>query len=166
MGLDVSHGCWSGAYSAFMRWRRQIAKCAGIPLPLMEGYYVPPNEEVLEWLRPREGGPLCRSHLGPALTYWLDDVQSALPLSWEPFRWNWRVGFSDPLIVLLNHSDCDGKIDSEDCAHLAERLEGLLPQLRELSDDPGHIGSWVEKTQRFIDGLRLAAAAGEAVEFH
>lgn len=31
MGLDVSHGCWSGAYSAFMRfitWRRAAAAAA------------------------------------------------------------------------------------------------------------------------------------------
>ncbi len=29
MGLDVSHDCWHGAYSAFMRWRRKLAEVAG-----------------------------------------------------------------------------------------------------------------------------------------
>jgi hypothetical protein len=38
MGLDISHGCWEGAYSAFMRWRQQIAEVAGIPLMLMDGF--------------------------------------------------------------------------------------------------------------------------------
>ena len=26
MGLDCSHGCWHGAYSAFMRWRAKLAR--------------------------------------------------------------------------------------------------------------------------------------------
>lgn len=30
MGLDTTHGCWSGAYSAFSRWRDAIAVAAGI----------------------------------------------------------------------------------------------------------------------------------------
>lgn len=29
MGLDVSHDAWSGAYSAFHRWRKSLAKAAG-----------------------------------------------------------------------------------------------------------------------------------------
>lgn len=29
MGLDISHDCWHGAYSAFMRWRMAIAEVAG-----------------------------------------------------------------------------------------------------------------------------------------
>ncbi len=39
MGLDTSHGCWHGAYSAFMRWRRKLAEVAGFPpLDSMEGF--------------------------------------------------------------------------------------------------------------------------------
>ena len=29
MGLDTTHDCWHGAYSAFMRWRQKIAEVAG-----------------------------------------------------------------------------------------------------------------------------------------
>lgn len=29
MGLDVSHDCWHGAYSAFNRWRNKLAEVAG-----------------------------------------------------------------------------------------------------------------------------------------
>jgi hypothetical protein len=40
MGLDTTHNCWHGAYSAFMRWRQEIAKAAGLPpLDLMEGFF-------------------------------------------------------------------------------------------------------------------------------
>ena len=158
MGLDISHGCWRGAYTAFNRWRHKLAELAGIPLPLMVGYYVAPREDLLDWVRPRKGGPLCKDSRGPALLHWIEDVMPSLPLSWDP--WD-----DDPLVVLLDHSDCDGEIAPEDCNLLADRLEQLLPQLAELEDDQGHIGDWREKTQRFITGLRAAAVAGEAVEF-
>lgn len=159
MGLDTTHDCWHGSYTAFNRWRHKIAELAGIPLPLMEGFYEPPREEPLEWIKPRPGGPQCGHPNGPWLYHWLEDVIAALPLSWEP----WEL---DPLAVLLNHSDCDGKLEAGDCGPIARRLEELLPELAELPDDPGHIQNWVQKTQRFIDGLRAAEAAGESVEFH
>ncbi len=39
MGLDVSHGCWHGPYSAFHRWRVQLAELAKYPpLGLMDGF--------------------------------------------------------------------------------------------------------------------------------
>jgi hypothetical protein len=41
MGLDVSHECWTGAYSAFHIWRCKIAELKGLPpLELMEGFYI------------------------------------------------------------------------------------------------------------------------------
>lgn len=50
MGLDTTHNCWHGAYSAFMRFRRCVAKAAGIDLDKMEGF----GEEGVQWdtLRP------------------------------------------------------------------------------------------------------------------
>ena len=38
MGLDTTHGCWHGAYSAFGRCRVGLAKEIGINLNLMEGF--------------------------------------------------------------------------------------------------------------------------------
>jgi hypothetical protein len=32
MGLDTTHGCWHGAYSAFTRWRNALARHAGYAL--------------------------------------------------------------------------------------------------------------------------------------
>lgn len=167
MGLDTTHGCWHGAYSAFGRWRDGLAQAAGIPLHLMEGFYSAdpsevfhgvPSRAALEWAAPREGGPLCKSHYGPELYHWIERVIEWLPISWDVLK-------PDVLHVLLNHSDYDGEIEAEYCAPLADRLEELLPLLPS-ERDAGHIGDWREKTQQFIDGLRLAASQGEAVGFH
>ncbi len=150
MGLDTTHDCWHGPYSRFHRWRQELAKVAGVPLPLMEGFYAKPPTEAVEWLAPRTGGPACRSHLGPWLHGWVQDVEEALPIEWGSLR-------PDILHVLLSHSDCDGEIASADCGPLADRLETLKPEMDH---------DWAESTQRFIDGLRDAAAAGENVVFH
>jgi len=166
MGLDTSHGCWHGAYSAFMRWRLMIAKLSGVPLMLMEGFYDPAGDHVggsafkqaFEWAAPREGGPLCRSYHGPVLHRWIEGVKEWLPISWSSLK-------PDPLHVLLWHSDCDGSIAAADCGPIADRLTELLPLLP-VGDAGGHIGNWRDKTKTFIDGLRAAAAAGEDVEFH
>ncbi len=120
MGLDTSHNCWHGAYSAFHRWRIGVARCIGIDLEQMAGF---------------ENGAM----------------------SWSQVI--------DPLKHLLYHSDCDGELEPEVCGPIADRLEAILPLLPN-GDGGGHIGDWRKKTQQFIDGLRKAAAAGEAVEFH
>ncbi len=179
MGLDTSHGCWHGAYSAFMRWRETIAAIAGIPLWLMENFYDPPAMDLIERTKPRasafgaaEGGGFVadRYSLMTALAdsaergdggrwqAWAAKFMDTLPLKWDNLK-------PDQLHVLLNHSDCDGIIESKDCAALADRLEELLPLLPS-EPDGGHIGVWRDKTQQFIDGLRLAASAGENVDFH
>ena len=122
MGLDTSHDCWHGAYSAFHRWRTKLMEVAfHMDLNHMQGF----------------GGGV----------------------SWLPMK-------NDPLVKLLDHSDSDGIIKASDCAPLADRLEELLPALREAGDGGGHIGSYEEKTQQFIDGLRLAASRNEDVDFH
>jgi len=138
LGLDTSHDCWHGAYSAFSRWRNAVAIAAGYTVS-----------------RSTEGG-------------WLhDDVD----IDWDAFEqknyhgeWDHPPG-DDPLLYLIVHSDCDGVIHPKEGAPLATRLEQLLPKLDE-SQSGGHIWSMREVTQRFIDGLRKAAMAGEDVDFH
>jgi hypothetical protein len=148
MGLDTSHDCWHGAYSAFMRWRTKIAEVAGLPpLCLMEGF----------WAKGAPGDPIK-----DYAEKWPDGAQTvydSLPIAWDALR-------PDPaLYFLLSHSDCDGEIPHEICAPLAERLSELLPAMP-AGDAGGHIGGWREKTQSFIDGLKRAAEAGEPVDFH
>ena len=124
MGLDTTHDCWHGAYSAFSRWRVEIARVAGMPpLEMMEGF--------------------------------IHDGQQGI---------KWEILKPDVLHVLLNHSDCDGHISWRNTKKLADRLAELLPLLE--GDGGGHIGSYREKTQIFIDGLLAAHEAHERVEFH
>lgn len=147
MGLDTSHGAWHGAYSAFMRWRQEIARIAGIPLELMEGFYGPKiNEIALAGFAGKNAEPL------------MEMVARNCPIKWAALK-------PDPLHVLLSHSDCDGEIAPNDCAKIADRLEEIIPQLP-AGDGGGHIGNWRDKTRTFIDGCRAAAAAKEPLDFH
>lgn len=38
MGLDTTHDCWHGAYSAFHRWRVRVAQLIGVDLDEMRGF--------------------------------------------------------------------------------------------------------------------------------
>lgn len=150
MGLDTSHGCWHGAYGAFHRWRTKLAEVAGLPpLELMEGFYKPLDSH----------GGLPTLYHGREEWLGLKHLDSLLPISWD------CLNPDEALHLLLSHSDCDGVIPSEMCSPIADRLEELLPLLPG-EDAGGHIGYWRDKTQTFIDGLRLASRLGEDVDFH
>jgi hypothetical protein len=140
MGLGTSHDCWHGAYSAFSRWRDKLAVVAGYgmqdptPEEQAQGFYR--QYVALEWSGIEE----------------------------KNFQGEWTRTPSDPLIVLIAHSDCGGVIHPEQAGPLANRLEELLPLLPDECGG-GHIGHWREKTQQFIDGLRMASRLGEDVVF-
>ncbi len=138
MGLDTSHDCWHGAYSAFSRWRNEIAMAAG---------YMVGDVKY-------ENGFTSKT----VLVDWGHVTEANLAGQWDATP-------ADPLMVLIAHSDCEGVIKPAQAGPLADRLESLLPKLP-TEDAPGHIGNWRDKTQAFIDGLRAAAKAGEDVEFH
>ncbi len=171
MGLGVSHGCWRGAYSAFHRWRIEIARAAGLPaLELMEGFWttayansglalsIRVDLDTLRRYVEREHPNAYHPdhHPGPGISL------KEFLAGFEPIRWD--VLRPDPLHILLRHSDCDGAIAAADCGAIADRLEELLPRLPR-TPDHGHIGDWTAKTQAFIDGLRRAAQLGEDIEF-
>jgi len=138
MGLDVSHDCWSGAYSAFMRWRAKLAEVAGMPpLDMMEGFY-------------DENATYCLAGVP-------DRFRQGLPIRWDCLK-------PKPIHILLRHSDCEGYIDVKDCFKIAEALRSLMPLLPD-GEERGHIGNWRMKTQKFIDGLLVAIAANERVRF-
>lgn len=137
MGLLVSHGCWSGSYRCFGLWRRALARKAGIPVELMEG-----------WFDMRSFDDLPKY---PKLSYM--SYAELLPIKWSALR-------PDPLHVLLDHSDCDGEIAVADLLPLADRLEELVPGLNDAR------WPWLEgATREFIVGLRRAAASGDPVVF-
>ena len=77
-------------------------------------------------------------------------------------KWKWSMLYADPLVALLNHSDCEGEIGVEYLLPLAARLEELAPAL---ADDP-IFPSDRKHALKFAAGLREAARKGEAVEFH
>lgn len=139
MGLDISHDAFHGAYSAFNRFRQIVCRAMG------DGSF-PPHEPDA---RDDDGKPL------------------------DPDAWYWGKGFSEAthpgLAVLLLHADSDGEIAPADCARLADELEALLPAIRAVDDGGGgHIaaaGGYVAVTERFIEGCRAAAKAGEPLEF-
>ncbi len=119
MGLDVTHDCWHGAYSGFMRWRIKICEVAGY------------------------GDLMQRQGFGGDIPFPQDD----------------------PLTILLDHSDNDGEIEFKYCKPIADRLLELIPALKKAGDGGGHIGSYADKTQAFIDGLLLANRKKENIEF-
>jgi hypothetical protein len=139
VGLDTTHGCWHGAYSAFSRWRAALAKAAGYP----DGLDAP-----------------------SAAPYWTDAMDAMAAAQPGSLHGEWSAPPEDALLVILLHSDCGGAIPAELCGPLADRLEALLPALDKMGDGGGHIGGFGDKTRTFIAGLRDAASKGEAVEFH
>ncbi len=146
MGLDTSHDCWHGAYSAFTQWRHAVAEAAGYTI-----------------IRP---GPLP-THPGVGQYPYVD-------LDWDVFEeknyqgeWDRPPG-DDPLLYLIVHSDCDGVIHPKEGRHLAARLEQLLPKLDGsfFGVRRGRTWSLRDLTEQFVVGLRKAAAADEDVDFH
>ena len=99
MGLDTTHDAWSGAYSAFSRWRNMLAEGAGYSVAKIEG----------------EALPLVLIDWGHVTT--------------ENIQGDWAETPADPLLVLIAHSDCDGHIVPRDAVPLADRLDELAPLL-------------------------------------
>ncbi|MFA5445481.1 MAG: hypothetical protein WC262_10980 [Bacteroidales bacterium] len=130
MGLDVSYDAWSGAYSCFMRFRIALAHAAGLPpLELMDGFF--------------RGADKFDRNIKPD---WYND----LPIMWDALR-------PDPIITLLNHSDCEDEIALADLPALRDRLCELKPLM---PDD------WHERIDQFVRGCDEAIEQGESLEFH
>ena len=105
MGLDFhSEGCEVDdtphwSYSGFMGFRTRLAKLTAIgDLRTMEGF--PPYE------------------IGEDLGVIIDE--SVVLRSWDEI--------DDPIVPLINHSDCDGQLTPEECRTVAPRLRELLEQ--------------------------------------
>lgn len=140
MGLDVSHDCWSGAYSGFNRWRRKLAEVAGYQHIKTET--TSRGEELaVDW--------------GHIEYDWMFGEWPFIPCRID--------GTPDPLLLLLLHSDCEGLLKAEHVGPIADRLTELLPLIE--GDGHGHVGDYRETTRQFINGLRLAEHHNEDVVF-
>ena len=147
MGLDTSHDCWHGGYTAFMVWRRWVAERAGYPpLDMMRGFQME-GQELPLWIE------------ASGLRYGFGKHKPIRPISWQPMA-------GDPLAILLSHSDCDGRIRWWDAEGIARRL---LEVVREVKEDPDprepHEARFATAALRFARGLLRAHAAREDVEF-
>lgn len=150
MGLDCSHDAFHGAYSAFNRFRQEIARAMG-------GSFPP------HWKYNHDGG--------------LELDQNGFAIydeSLDKDCWYWGDGYSKEthpgLAEFMKHSDCDGEISPDMCVKVANDLEALLPKVEALgSVAVGHIaarGGYVEVLKKFIKGCRDAAESGEPLSFH
>jgi len=136
MGLDTSHGCWSGPYSAFHRWRRRIAEVAGLgDLDHYEGFQGTLGERALntETKRFEESHPLT-----PLLSH--SDCDGK-----------------------IDSKDCTGIADALEA--LLPVLEGFAKHEQDARVRIANEW-YVSKTKEFAEGLREAATAGEDVEFY
>lgn len=144
MGLDTTHDAWHGAYSAFYRWRDKLAETAGYDVVTLDAkvHGRSSSRPCLDW-----GG-------------WPEEGYYDPPFI--PCRVD---GTPDPLLLLIMHSDCEGKIRAEFLPALVKRLEELVPALQG-QDGGGHVGDYGDKTLTFIAGLQKAIGAGEDLGFH
>lgn len=144
MGLDCSHNAFSGAYSAFNRFRQCVAHAAG-------GSY-PPHFIYKENGEPEEGE---RANLDPRAFY----VGQGQSEETHP-----------GLFEFLRHSDCDGEISPEMCSKVADDLEAILAKVAKMKwRAGGHIsrdGGYAEVLMKFIEGCRQAALRNEPLEFY
>lgn len=117
MGLNFTHGCFSGSYSAFFSFRVALADAAGLPpLELMAGFFPEadpvPAEEITELVSEAQR----RGH-----------DASTLPIAWDALP-------TDPLHVLLRARDLGGRIPHGLCRPLATRLRELLITMRDSAE--------------------------------
>lgn len=139
--LLVNPNCFVGEPLDFMNWRLLLARAAGYGV---EGWE---QDEV--------------TFLVPALDYEHMTTENILGI--------WDIEPEDVLVVLLAHSDEAGAIYPPHLDALAQRIEGLIPELENFSSydvgDPRQITE-IQITKRFVAGLRAALANDLAVTFH
>lgn len=179
MGLDTSHGCWNDPYSSFMRWRIWLAKESGIPLLLMEGFY--------GWIWgegdidfSRDYGPIHSTIADPDNAHCRWETLYAMSQFGKAIPWN---VIKSPLVPLLRHSDCGGKIRFFECLPIARGLRDTLlkceddtkwplneetnrPLWTNWRDGRADYDGNVPATKRFIRGLLDAHRRCEDVRFH
>ena len=152
MGLDTTHGCWHGPYGAFMRWRSWVAGRIGLPLELMQNF--------------------CAGFEAAPVEQGDDKAYDLRRRRYAPIQWPSHE--HEPLVLLLNHSDCDGSIRWQDAEAIVDRLDEIVKDAvkdgvtaglgcgPERADYDGYIPA----AERFAAGLREAAKLQQDVEFH
>ncbi len=162
MGLDLSVGgksCGRWSYSGFGEFRKKVASQVGIDLFKMEGYHNVDKNILNEkgW---------------DAYDKAIKEFDYANQIPWE--------NIDDPIVPLLNHSDCDGTLEPEVCGPLADRLEEIIkdwPDTITFATDEAHrkfgypeimtIDNYDKvNAEKLIEGMRYAVEINQPVEFH
>lgn len=94
-------------------------------------------------------------------------AESALPIPWTAFE-------SHPLKPLLDHSDCDGEIQWQDCKAIAAALMEIYerttvdedPEAGRSDSERGVYDGMRMATKRFAQGAMRAFESQENIEFH
>lgn len=141
LGFVGAKAHWS--YSGFNNFRRKLAMEIGICLDFMDGFWTP-------------GGGRYQGNFGIAIEnvgkniidkdfFWLPNK----PLSWNKIK--------DPIVDLLNCSDCEGSLSPSQCKKIAPRLKELV---KVWSDD-------YDKIQALLlaEGMEECSKNGKTLEF-
>lgn len=147
MGLNTTHGCWNGPYSGFAKFRELVGKAAGLPHKpsRLSGEQLDINWEIVTKRQ-------IMGHWGRKPP----TVESSG--IYDP-------PITDPVLYLLVHSDCEGKLRRGYLPALKARLEELEPAYDALIVRSEH-RYYASDLRHFIEGLEEAIGAGEHVEFH
>jgi len=147
MALRISHSAFQGSYEQFRAWRNNVAKTAGYQI-----------------IQVKDG--CCGMVEGPDLAEFLslinDDERRCVSLG------NWPATPTDPLLVLLTHSDSEGHINVDQQLPLADRLYELLSgiEFQAVASKKDFDSICVNLTQAFIVALETAHAADEVLMFY
>lgn len=168
MGLDVSHGCFHGAYSAFNSLRQTVAMVCG-------GSHPPHWEYTKDGALATDGTPWggikhCNLHRDfPDAVHWCKK-------NGKDIHRQWWVGDDFPedkypgLYIFMSHSDCDGVLTPTEAALVAKDIRLVIPlvEAKKGIEAYGHClrrGGYAKCLELFADGCELAAKNGEEVRF-
>lgn len=141
MGLDVTHDAFSGAYSAFNRFRQVVAKAAGCSYPNHTEDFVSGDETI----------PLAE----------LDQGRYYTPSGFNK---------TNPgLTAFFVSNDCEGTFSPKVCKQMADEMEAVLHGIDAQGSDWGHIerdGGFGAVARKYITGCRLAHSLKEKMVYH
>ena len=96
---------------------------------------------------------------------WRTELAAAIGLSlnqMDGFGGDREWPDDEPLVLLLEHSDCDGEIAADKTELIADRLAEIIYKVKSRAG----VGDFVATCQQFERGPREAHNAGEPVGFH
>jgi len=143
------------AYSGFARFRKRLCEAIGLTYDLMWGFY--PGEVKVHELRTGRAyhatDPEVPTGSGPLYDRWKEQQQAW----WHEHCVRWE-DVDHPLRPLLDHSDCDDDLSTEDCAQIAPALREILATWPEDDHDR-------EIVERLAAWMEACAATGRRLVF-